>query len=41
MDARWWPVREERLLNVHTLLLSLLNARMVIMVGIEYDDAIF
>ena len=29
MDARRWPVREERLLTIHTLLLSLLKSQYI------------
>ena len=38
MDARQWPVREERLHCTH-IIVSLLKAWKVTMVGIECDDA--
>ena len=34
-----WPVREERLLTVHTFIVSLLKTWKVTVVGIECDDA--
>ena len=40
MDARWWPIREECLLNGHSLL-SFLKTWKVTMVGIECEDATF
>ena len=38
MDTRRWPVSEERLLTVHSLLYEFLKARKVTVVWIECDN---
>ena len=41
VDGRRWPFREDRLLTVHTFIVSLLKAWKVTMVRTECDDAAF
>ena len=41
MDARRWPVREERLLNCTHIFVSHLKALKVTVEGIENNDAAF
>ena len=41
MDARWWPIREERLLYCTHIIVSFLKAWKVTVVGIECVNAAF